>query len=97
MNRNDNIKIPLTGIPLKVIKEIFENHCVNIKSYNNYSVEWEYCDNCCLSFIEWNTTPNITRDLCFAIWHEGILDEQKKKHLHKLDDELTRFDMMDLS
>jgi len=35
------------------------------------------CDKCVLRDIPYKVTENITRDLCFAIWHEGILEEEK--------------------
>ena len=59
------------------LKTIFKKLCKHIPSYNKGECEskfdWSACENCVLRNIEWNY-GKFHRDLCFAIWHENILN-----------------------
>jgi len=50
---------------------IYKALCVYKEEYRRW------CDKCVLREIPYKVSENITRDLCFAIWHEGILEEKK--------------------
>jgi len=39
--------------------------------------DWKECESCILRNIQWavpHSLGSITRDLCFAIWHNGIFE-----------------------
>lgn len=69
------------------LKILYEKLCVNPDT------EDTHCDKCILGNIEWvaaiaewqminksySDSKEIVRDLCFAIWHDDILNEPERK------------------
>ena len=48
------------------------NHYDDIKDFN-----WQDCHDCKLKDISWmvpHTMGEIERDMCFAVWHQRVLD-----------------------
>lgn len=66
----------------ETLKAMLQNECKHLKEYEeeerNQKSEfrWQNCNECSLCEIGW-TLPNsnIYRDMCFALWHENILDQ----------------------
>jgi len=65
----------------KMLEAIFHEVCKYSNEYGSpndakFFDEWKNCDACILRNIQWQVPHfhgTITRDLCFVIWHEGIL------------------------
>ena len=56
-------------------KDEFPKHCCRIEDSN---FNWQDCEDCPLYAFRWKVPgTRISRDLCFAIWHEDVLDELK--------------------
>jgi len=90
------IKCEITKKDLEILYAklcIYENGTGDKKDFEDY--ESIHCDKCILRNIEWIACIKevkmnygdhfedkpIIRDLCFAIWHDGILTENPK-HIH---------------
>lgn len=60
-------------------RKLFKMFCIHKKEYNEGMQspdKWVDCRACILREIPWQLGPEspIFRDLCFAIWHEEILE-----------------------
>lgn len=70
----------------EIVKAIFHETCKYSDKYGHpndakFFDEWQSCDSCILRNVQYlveHGLGKITRDLCFAIWHEGILEKSKK-------------------
>jgi len=66
------------------LRRLLNMFCIYRKEYHTdrYVCHWEKCNACILRDIPWklpgstkdSIVGEINRDLCFAIWHEGILN-----------------------
>lgn len=69
------------------LKRLYKSLCKHKEHYKKGEGRWDPadwswagCKDCCLRFIDWPTTGgHCVRDLCFAIWHEGILDRTLRR------------------
>ena len=64
----------------KQLQKLFKMLCVHKKEYKQdgyFPGIWQDCEGCILRNVEWQLGEHspIFRDLCFAIWHEGILEK----------------------
>lgn len=69
---------------LILLRPLFKKLCKHLKEYDagdEYHLQgtdfnWHNCQDCILREISWEIpqSDGMIRDLCFAIWHEGILD-----------------------
>ena len=62
----------------QMMKKVFKKLCIHSRKYNLHESfeDWKICEACVLRRIKWrvpHTMHKIDRDICFAIWHEGIL------------------------
>ena len=78
MADSDIVVKNLTKVRLKRLLNMF---CIHVKDYHagHFVCHWEKCNVCILSNIPWEWKGNANqgrcqRDLCFAIWHEDILN-----------------------
>jgi len=63
----------------KQVQKLFKMFCLHMKEYKGkeiYPFVWQNCKECILREIPWQLELHspIFRDLCFAVWHERILD-----------------------
>ena len=74
-------------VRLAVLKALFFSNCQFIEEYKNdkdYPESWKMCKQCILRKMPWlheghNSILFQDNDLCFAIWHEDILNEESTK------------------
>jgi len=75
--------IVVKNLTKKRLKRLLDMFCVHAKEYHadHFVCHWEKCNACILRDIPWRIPGEISkiqgaidRDLCFAIWHEGILN-----------------------
>ena len=66
----------------ETLKAMFKNECKHLKEYTDEErnqksdFRWQDCTECSLCEIGWILPKtDIDRDLCFALWHEGILEQ----------------------
>lgn len=76
----------LENLGKKQLQKLFKMLCLHRKEYkegeSRFPDVWQDCKSCILRDISWNlpgstedsTVGLIVRDLCFAIWHEDILN-----------------------
>lgn len=69
-------------ISIRILREIFEKICPHQKEYKegeykNRDFEWKGCSDCVLCEITFDpkTEDGFSRDICFHIWHENLLDK----------------------
>lgn len=61
----------------KQLQKLFKMLCVHKKEYQKderFPSVWRTCKECILRDVPW-AQGHCRRDLCFAIWHEGILND----------------------
>jgi len=69
-------------VRLAILRALFFDNCQLIKEYNDDGPQesWKMCRRCMLREMPWqrgNHDPVFQDDdLCFAIWHEDILNEK---------------------
>lgn len=72
------------------IEKLFRMFCVHIEDYKTDSYPFPHCEflskdfgtkdihqtcsGCILRDIPWQTKKDGVKDLCYAIWHEGVLN-----------------------
>ena len=78
MADSDIVVKNLTKLRLRRLLEMF---CIYRREYHvdKYVCHWERCSACILRDIPWKMDcgkikGTVVRDLCFAIWHEDILN-----------------------
>ena len=80
----EQTKLVRPNLTQKQLQKLFKILCIHKKEYREkqiYPFMWENCEDCILRDVPWNLPGStrdsivglIVRDLCFAIWHEGIL------------------------
>jgi len=60
-----------------LLKKALKVTCKHLDKYNRpyHNFCWSNCEDCKLRHIIYNPLEHIvSRDYCFAIWHEGILE-----------------------
>lgn len=67
-------KLIITKGDLGGIFKTLCKHQEHLDESLNAEWDWNDCRDCVLRHISWPVTPDIERDLCFAVWHEGILN-----------------------
>lgn len=70
-------------LTVKQIKKLFKMFCIHKVEYEEdkrFPDNWKDCKSCILRDIPWQLDLHspIFRDLCFAIWHENILNGIQK-------------------
>jgi len=71
---NDLIECKISRDDLKIL---YQKLCVSPGTKDRY------CDKCILGNTQWNA-GNCERNLCFAIWHDDILNEPEGKFVPHL-------------
>lgn len=75
--------IVMKNMTKKQLKRLLNMFCVHAIEYHtgHFVCHWEDCNTCILRDIPWRlpgdigkTQGVVERDLCFAIWHEDILN-----------------------
>ena len=71
-------------VRLAVLRALFFHNCRFIKEYNNdeaFPENWKMCRQCVLREMTWRRGSDSPvfqdDDLCFAIWHEDILNTKQ--------------------
>lgn len=65
----------------KMLEAIFHEACKYSDEYGSSDDKWRNCDGCILSNVQWEVphdSPPCIRDLCFVIWHDGLLLPKKE-------------------
>ncbi len=81
-NKAEKIKVPFELTP-KQLAKLYKEYCIYASESDGYFA-WVDCEEpCVLRKIPWivgNKYPSenddISRDLCFAIWHEGVIENE---------------------
>lgn len=63
---------------IRRIAKLFRMFCVHRDKYADkvrFEDVWQGCSDCILSEISWSKGISCERNLCFAIWHEGVLND----------------------
>lgn len=71
-------KMITANLTVKQLRKLFKDFCKHKSEYKedkSYPTVWQNCSDCFLRDIPWNQ-GHCRRDLCFAIWHEGILERE---------------------
>jgi len=63
----------------QLLKAAIRARCKHLNRYNDIKdFNWQDCEDCKLDSIRWmvpHSNGPIRRDLCFAIWHQHILED----------------------
>ena len=59
---------------------LYQALCLHQECYEEEAGDWYWapCKDCILRHIPWPVTGETERDLCFAIWHEDILNQRRE-------------------
>jgi len=78
MKRPHSIKLTVAHI-----RHLWENECKHKEKYmkptNPLTWNSDDCQDCFLAKIPWRPKLGYTRDLCFLIWHDKILEKKGGK------------------
>jgi hypothetical protein len=96
----------MANVSLNTAKFLFNKYCKYKAKYVDdvYCSSWNECEACCLRHIPYQIlhgfTGIINRDLCFAIWHEDLFNNNLKIQTEKMGGKTkninNRFEILDI-